>query len=78
MHEFQLATADGPEIARPLICCQYDPVSSSRMRKFWLLIPASRNVVFARRRPLPHQTGVTERSIGGRYGVAPILSFTMW
>ena len=30
----------GPEMALPVICCHQVPVSLSRMRKFWLLMPA--------------------------------------
>ena len=37
-------------MAFPEICCHQLPVSTSRIRKFWLLIPASRKLDGGRRR----------------------------
>jgi hypothetical protein len=33
------APRSGPRNASPLACCHQEPVSSSRMMKFWLLMP---------------------------------------
>ncbi len=32
----------GPWMASPVTCCHQEPVSSSRMMKFWLLMPNRR------------------------------------